>query len=318
MKKINKAVEKLKTASKLSETYYNKPLVITYSGGKDSDVLLNLALNSGINFKVVNSHTTLDAPQTVYHIRQVKKELENNNIEFEIKKPRLNDKPVTMWELIKKYDFPPTRLHRYCCKVLKETSIPNSLIALGVRAEESTQRKNRGDFEVRGKTKKDAKIFTFEHTKEVFDDALDFSRLLNMDINKENAFDCSLISNCKKKNDIIVNPIIEWTHSDIWEYIRSNNITYNPLYDMGYQRVGCIGCPEASFKQKCKQFHDFPKYKENYIKTFDEVIKSRKERNKPFILSNGKEIKSGEELFDWWIEKDKYCGYKGQLSFNFD
>ena len=50
--KIEKAIESLRIAEKIANDFYNKPLVVTYSGGKDSDVLLDLALKSGIKFEV--------------------------------------------------------------------------------------------------------------------------------------------------------------------------------------------------------------------------------------------------------------------------
>lgn len=44
------AIERLKTASEMSLRMFDKPLVITYSGGKDSDVMLHLTEASGIPF----------------------------------------------------------------------------------------------------------------------------------------------------------------------------------------------------------------------------------------------------------------------------
>ena len=52
------AIERLKAASDMSLRLFEKPLVITYSGGKDSDVLLHLARASGIPFEVLHSLTT--------------------------------------------------------------------------------------------------------------------------------------------------------------------------------------------------------------------------------------------------------------------
>jgi len=39
-----------------------------------------------------------------------------------------------------------------------------------------------------------------------------------------------------------VHPILHWREADIWEYIRRNNIPYNPLYDKGYRSIGCKPC----------------------------------------------------------------------------
>ena len=71
-----KSIERIKTASEMSLHYYGKPLVCTYSGGKDSDVMLELFKRSGIPFEANHSLTTADAPQTVYHVRDVFQELE--------------------------------------------------------------------------------------------------------------------------------------------------------------------------------------------------------------------------------------------------
>lgn len=71
--KIEKTKESLKLAVEMSKEFYNKPLIITYSGGKDSDVLLDIARKclKPDEFEVLNSHTSVDAPETVYHIRKV-------------------------------------------------------------------------------------------------------------------------------------------------------------------------------------------------------------------------------------------------------
>lgn len=70
------AIERLQDAARLSEHRYKKPLMVTYSGGKDSQVLVALAERAGINFELVNSHTTADAPETVYFIREQFKAME--------------------------------------------------------------------------------------------------------------------------------------------------------------------------------------------------------------------------------------------------
>lgn len=44
--------------------------IVGYSGGKDSDVLVDLFRKSGVKFFVMHNHTTLDAPETVYYIRK--------------------------------------------------------------------------------------------------------------------------------------------------------------------------------------------------------------------------------------------------------
>ena len=156
-----KAIERIKTASEMSLEYYKQPLICTYSGGKDSDVLLELFKRSGVPFEVQHSHTTADAPQTVWHVRDNFKKLEEGGIKCSINYPRKPDGTrITMWNLIPKKLMPPTRLVRYCCQELKENNANGRYIATGVRWDESTKRKNMWDeFERIGSSKKTAEKF---------------------------------------------------------------------------------------------------------------------------------------------------------------
>ena len=143
------AIERLKAASDMSLRLYKQPLVITYSGGKDSDVLLHLAEASGIPFEILHSLTTADAPQTVYHVRDTFRRLEDKGIKCAVDKHVQPDgSRITMWNLIVKQGV-PTRLQRFCCRYLKETGGRDRFIATGVRWDESAARKkNRGALEV--------------------------------------------------------------------------------------------------------------------------------------------------------------------------
>lgn len=287
--KIKEAERTLKLAAEMSEYYYHKPLIICYSGGKDSDVMLDIAKKclKPSQFEVLNSHTTVDAPETVYHIRAVFKALEAEGIKTEIRMPRYKGEPISMWKLIEIKSMPPTRLVRYCCQVLKEASTPNRVIAVGVREDESTGRRGRNDFSTRGKTKNDAEFRSTAHTFAMFQ--LD-------KYGGDEAYQCEIIKNCKKNKDLISNPIY-FTESDIWEYVKKFNIPMNPLYSKGYKRVGCVGCPLGGRKAQIKELNDYPKYKLNYIKAFERMQKRNVEKgiNNKYAMSNG------QEWFEWWI-----------------
>ncbi|WP_420474042.1 phosphoadenylyl-sulfate reductase [Noviherbaspirillum sp. ST9] len=41
------------------------------------------------------------------------------------------------------------------------------------------------------------------------------------------------------------NPLADWSEEDVWNYIRSNNVPYNPLHDKGYPSIGCEPCTRA-------------------------------------------------------------------------
>jgi phosphoadenosine phosphosulfate reductase len=111
----------------------------------------------------------------------------------------------------------------------------------------------------------------------------------------------------RENNDVIVNPIYEWTDGDVWDYIRENNIKTNPLYERGYHRVGCIGCPLAPYHQKMKEFRDYPKIKEAYIRAFDRMVEVRNVEGK-----NDQSWENGQAVFDWWVQEGKY-NIKGQM-----
>lgn len=99
MDKEHKAVERLRLAAEMSETYYAKPLIITTSGGKDSDACLALARAAGIRYEVQHNHTTADAPETVYHVRETFRRLENEGIKCTVNLPTYKGQRVTMWSL---------------------------------------------------------------------------------------------------------------------------------------------------------------------------------------------------------------------------
>ena len=281
--KEQKAIKRIQMASEMSLHHYRKPLVCTYSGGKDSDVMLELFRRSGVPFEVHNSHTTADAPQTVRHIRKVFSVLELEGIKCEIEMPTYMGDRTSMWKLIPQKLMPPTRIVRYCCSVLKETGCKNRYISTGVRWAESSSRKTRGEFEKIG----DKKI-----------EAENFSEVMLMNDNDARRRMTEL---CIMKHKMVVNPIIDWTDSDIWNYLLSEHIQYNQLYDLGYERVGCIGCPMAG-KKRWREFADFPQYKKMYIHAFERMLQERKRRGKK------SKWKTADEVFLWWMEDDNIPG----------
>ena len=113
------AIERLNVASEMSLQHYGLPLVVTDSGGKDSQVVKELALRAGIPFEIIHNHTTADAPETVRFVRSEAKRFEDLGIKYTINMPVYKGKRTSMWGLIPQKLMPPTRLVRYCCSILK-------------------------------------------------------------------------------------------------------------------------------------------------------------------------------------------------------
>ena len=278
------AFDALRFASAQSLKLYKQPLVITYSGGKDSDVLLRLAINSGIPFEALHSLTTADAPETVYHVRDTFRRMEEKGVKCVIDAHVQPDgSRLTMWNLIPKKMVPPTRLMRYCCAVLKEGGGKGRFIATGVRWAESIKRKNnRGLIEVSPSDKN--------------------KRLILMDDNDEARMQ---FETCQLKGQRTVNPIIGWSAADVWDYVTAEHIPVNPLYRCGFCRVGCIGCPMAG-KHRKTEFERYPKIKLAYIRAFDRMLEERRRRGK---MDGGMRWgDNGLAIFNWWLENDVLPG----------
>lgn len=285
-------IERLKAASEMSLMHYGQPLIITDSGGKDSSVVKELALRSGIPFEVMHNHTTADAPETVRFVRQEAKRFEDLGIKYTINMPTYKGKRVSMWSLIPQKLMPPTRLVRYCCAVLKETGGAGRFIATGVRWAESASRKNsRGIYEKNGDS--DHRII----------------------LNNDNDDRRMLFENCRLKSKRTVNPIIDWTDKDVWDFlgmgtqvlcgdhnVTANGIHLNPLYEEGWCRVGCVGCPIAGQKGRELEFARFPKYKNLYLLAFRNLLEERANRGKYISWETPMDV------FNWWMEYDVLPG----------
>ena len=279
MDKIDIAVSRLKEASAMSLHYYGEPLLLTYSGGKDSDVVQRLAEIAGIPYEIQHSHTTADAPETVRHVREKFKELELKGVKCAIDYPVYKGQRVSLWSLIPQKSMPPTRLLRYCCAVLKETAGNDRFIATGVRWAESTARqKNRGEFELSHKDKK--------------------KRII---LNNDNDPERRLFESCQMKGKRTVNSIIDWKDEDVWEFIESEKVKCNPLY-CEFGRVGCVGCPMAGKAGREREFLRWPAYRRNYIAAFDRLVEIRRRNG----LST--QWQDGLDVFRWWMEYDELPG----------
>lgn len=237
---------------------------VCISGGKDSSVIQQLCIMAGVKCQFYHNHTGLDHPETVYFVRREQKRLKELGYEFFIVMPK-----ETMWSLVKRKKILPTRLVRYCCSELKEHGGRDRFIVTGVRKEESTNRKDTPLVSARGARKKDRVIIQNDNTEE-----------------RRSVESCTLLGT------LALNIIVDWSDEDVWEFIHKYEVPYNPLYAMGYKRVGCIGCPMSTKKRA--ELDANPKYKAMWMRACQWLVDNTECRHK-----------NATDLYDWWTEKTK-------------
>ena len=110
--------------------------------------------------------------------------------------------------------------------------------------------------------------------------------MLRLD-NRENA---RIVEMCYKNHTTLINPIIDWTTDEVWEFLKEYKIPYCCLYDEGFKRLGCIGCPMGSIEQRRYELERWPKYKELYMIAFQKMIDNR-----------GGQNETAEGWLDWYV-----------------
>ena len=100
------------------------PIELSFSGGKDSDVILELAKMAGIPYRAIYKSTTIDPPQTIAHVREMG---------AEVIRPK-----KSFFQLVSEHGY-PSRYARFCCSFLKEYKVYDRAIQ-GIRRSESLKR----------------------------------------------------------------------------------------------------------------------------------------------------------------------------------
>lgn len=216
-------------------------VVVAFSGGKDSQVVLDLVRRSGIDHTDQMSVTGIDPPELTLFVKRQYPEV-----------TRLPPKK-TMFQLIEHKGSPPTLFARYCCEHLKERGNEGKTVVTGIRWEESMRRSKR-----------------------------------------------KMTDTCTKGvGKRYVHPIIDWTADDVWEYIRSHRTPYCKLYDEGYNRIGCIGCPSAP--TRAMDLERYPNTKAAYLKAFGRMLENNKRKG----IGNRSGWTDAQSVMDWWLAKKK-------------
>ena len=261
--KVEVAIKRLQTFEP-PEGYY-----LAFSGGKDSVVIKALADMAGVKYDAHYNITSVDPPELVQFIKEFHPDVARE-------RPRDGDgNQITMWNLIPKKNMPPTRLARYCCQYLKEGAGGGRFVITGVRQAESRKRRSRAGVEIQGKTSAEAKRFDPDNP------------------------DQALTHICATKRQRVLNPIIDWTTAEVWEFINAHNVPYCKLYDEGFRRLGCIGCPLGRPGQQKREFERWPKYQNNYLKAFERMLAENKKKGVPNKLN----WQTADDVMRWWLNE---------------
>lgn len=260
--KIDTSVATIKRAAKLAKNYTGKPLVVAFSGGKDSQTVYHLAEAAGVDFGAVYCATTIDPPEVVRFIKKY-----YPMVRFHVPK-------MSFWQLAENIRMLPNRHMRYCCSILKEQTLPGRVTLTGVRREESVKRAKRQILDI---NKKPRQFDEFERSDKI---------------------DVQCFGNGKEK--ITVNPILDWTETDVWQYLNSVvNVPHCELYDQGRSRVGCLFCP---MKRKKEIVDDMQRYPHQFKRLKETVAK---------IAETSKVFPNDPKAFlEWWLSDKSVEEYK--------
>ena len=197
----------------------NKLYVFSHSGGKDSTVAYDIWVktlkkiydkyNITIDYIINFANTSNETADTYKYI---KNELPKDKLKI------LNPKEGFYQWIKRKNYYTPSCLVRNCCRTYKEGQINKAydnnleyVMCIGVRQVESVKRSK----------------YQF-----AMDDTF-YRKIFNGK------------SNMPKKW-VNIAPIVDWTDMDVWLYIKKNNLKYNPQYEFGFNRCGCLICPYQS------------------------------------------------------------------------
>ena len=98
----------------------------------------------------------------------------------------------------------------------------------------------------------------------------------------------------KDKSKIYVHPIIDWSETDVWDYIRMNKLPYCHLYDEGFKRLGCIMCPMNG--NRATEVNRWPRYYQKYLMAFDACLAKRR------VDGLKTTWETGHEMMEWWLK----------------
>lgn len=259
-KKMLHSVELLQKAEKIALNYdAENGYYLAFSGGKDSQALFHMTQLAGVKFCGHMNLTSVDPPEV---IRFVKK----NYPEVELIKPGKS----IFQHAIEKQILPTMRV-RWCCAEYKETAGAGKVTLIGIRKAESSRRSKRNEVEISNRNFSGDLDGLDEYRQE---QKAKRARRKSKEqgLNITNADEEQTLGCIHGKESLLISPIIHWTEQDVWEFL--NDVVVVPhcsLYDEGWHRIGCIGCPMSSHRQKLIENKRYPHIKRGWIKAIKAI-----------------------------------------------
>lgn len=243
----------------------DKGFFVGISFGKDSQALYHMMQLCNVPFHAYFSPTSIDPAEVIRFGRKNYPEVEFTKI----------DKSI--FDVFKAMKILPSMRIRWCCAYFKEKGGEGKVVCTGVRKAESVRRSKRNEIEVSGRK--------FSGHMDEFEDWQEKRIRRKMkNLNQDQFSDVKESEvRCINGNDkILLNPIIEWSEEDVWEFLNKVvEVPHCELYDQGWTRIGCIGCPMATTKNQIKQFKRWPHVKEKWIRAIMDVRKESILANTP-------------------------------------
>lgn len=220
---------KIQRANHLIKMFINNNSAVSCSFGKDSMVVLYLAIKQRPEIKVIFNNTGVEHPDTYKFKEMMKKKWNLNLIETKPEK--------SFWQVLRSSKLDDGRKHRNnCCYHLKHKPTKKAIeregithVFTGITVMESRHRMHTV-----------CKFGEYYYTK--------------------------------KYSWMQIHPIAFWLESEVWSFIKENDIPYHPAYDQGYKRLGCITCTAYRTWKKEMQKH-YPKlYKKIMLEGFGQTL----------------------------------------------
>lgn len=234
---------------------------VAFSGGKDSVVALDIVQRAlpHNEFKVVFGNTDMEFPTTTELVQKLSRKCSDEGIEFLEAASNMTSKES--WNIF----GPPARKVRWCCTVHKTAPVINML----------------SDKFANGKLR------CVMITGVRGDESVSRSGYDEMSMGKKMAGQYSF------------HPILEWSSAEIYLYIYSQGLLLNDAYKYGFNRVGCIMCPNSSEKHEYIKRQCFPELVDEYCERITQnSAKDLSGDNAKIFLETGgwKSRLSGREL----------------------